>query len=100
MAFILLFAMIINPAKNQSTTISNMQKGMGAITRIEEILNAPLMIEEKPDAKVLTGLNNRIEFKNVSFSYEDKAILKNISFSIEKGKMVALVGSSGAGVRG
>ena len=97
MAFILLFAMIINPAKNLSTTISNMQKGMGAITRIEEVLNAPLQVEEKPDAKVLTGFNNHIEFKNVSFSYEDKAILKNISFSIEKGKMVALVGSSGAG---
>lgn len=97
MAFILLFAMIINPAKNLSTTISNMQKGMGAITRIEEVLNAPLQVEEKPDAKVLTGFNNCIEFKNVSFSYEDKPILKNISFSIEKGKMVALVGSSGAG---
>ena len=97
MAFILLFAMIINPAKNLSTTISNMQKGMGAITRIEEVLNAPLQVEEKADARVLTGFNSHIEFKNVSFSYEDKAILKNISFSIEKGKMVALVGSSGAG---
>ena len=97
MAFILLFAMIINPAKNLSTTISNMQKGMGAITRIEEVLNAPLQVEEKPDATILKGFNNSIDFKNVSFSYEDKPILKNISFSIEKGKMVALVGSSGAG---
>ena len=97
MAFILLFAMIINPAKNLSTTISNMQKGMGAITRIEEVLNAPLQVEEKPDATILKGFNNSIEFKNVSFSYEDKSILKNVSFSIEKGKMVALVGSSGAG---
>ncbi len=97
MAFILLFAMIINPAKNLSTTISNVQKGMGAIERIEEILNAPLQVEEKPDAIVLNGFNDRIEFKNVSFSYEDKVILKNISFVIDKGKTVALVGSSGAG---
>ena len=97
MAFILTFAMIINPAKNLSTTISNMQKGMGAITRIEEVLNAPLQVEEKHDATILKGFNNSIEFKNVSFSYEDKSILKNVSFSIEKGKMVALVGSSGAG---
>ena len=97
MAFILLFAMIINPAKNLSTTISNMQKGMGAVERIEEVLNAPLQVEEKTDAIVLNGFNERIEFKNVSFNYEDRSILKNISFVIEKGKTIALVGSSGAG---
>ena len=97
MTFIIAFAMIINPAKNLSTTISNIQKGMGAIERIEEILNAPLLVEEKPDAFVLKGFNNSIEFKNVSFNYDDKVILQNISFVIEKGKTVALVGSSGAG---
>jgi subfamily B ATP-binding cassette protein MsbA len=97
MAFILLFAMIINPAKNLSTTISNLQKGMGAVERIEDILNAPLQVEEKPDAIALTGFNDRIEFKNVSFNYDEKPVLKNISFVIEKGKTIALVGSSGAG---
>ena len=97
MAFILLFAMIINPAKNLSTTISSMQKGMGAVVRIEEILNSPIQIEEKANASILNGFNQSIEFKNVSFSYDDKPILKNISFVIEKGKTVALVGSSGAG---
>ena len=97
MTFILAFALIINPAKNLSTTISNIQKGMGAIERIEEILNAPLLVEEKPDAAILQGFNNAIEFKNVSFSYDEKVILKNISFVVEKGKTIALVGSSGAG---
>ncbi len=96
-AFILAFALIINPAKNLSTTISNIQKGMGAIERIEEVLNAPLLVEEKPDAIVLKGFNKNIEFKNVSFNYDDKVILQNISFVIAKGKTVALVGSSGAG---
>jgi len=97
MAFILLFAMIINPAKNLSTTISSMQKGMGAVERIEEILNAPIQVEEKPNATILNGFNQSIEFRNVSFRYDDKTILKNINFIIEKGKTVALVGSSGAG---
>ena len=97
MAFIVLFAMIINPSKNLSTTISNIQRGMGALERIEEVLNAPLLVIDKPGAIALTGFNDRIEFKNVSFSYEEKVILKNISFVIEKGKTVALVGSSGAG---
>lgn len=97
MAFIILFAMIINPAKNLSTTISNLQRGMGAVERIEKILDAPLDIEEKPDAIVFGQFNDRIEFKNVSFSYEDKVVLKNINFVLEKGKTVALVGSSGSG---
>jgi len=97
MAFILLFAMIINPAKNLSTTISSMQKGMGAVERIEEILNAPIQVEEKANATILNGFNQSIEFRNVSFRYDDKTILKNINFIIEKGKTVALVGSSGAG---
>jgi subfamily B ATP-binding cassette protein MsbA len=64
MAFILLFAMIINPAKNLSTTISSMQKGMGAVVRIEEILNSPIQIEEKANASILNGFNQSIEFKN------------------------------------
>jgi len=97
MAFILLFAMIINPAKNLSTTISSMQKGMGAVERIEEILNAPIQVEEKVNATILNGFNQSIEFRNVSFRYDDKTVLKNINFVIQKGKTVALVGSSGAG---
>ncbi len=97
MAFILAFAMIINPAKNFSTTISNLQKGMGAVERIEEILNAPLEVEEKLGATIMNGFNSRIEFKDVSFQYGDKTVLKHINFVIEKGKTVALVGSSGAG---
>jgi subfamily B ATP-binding cassette protein MsbA len=95
--FIIAFAMMINPAKNLSSTVSNIQKGMGAIERIEDILNAPVVVEDKPNAIALGGFNKRIEFKNVCFSYNDKPVLKNINLVIEKGKTVALVGSSGAG---
>ncbi|MEJ7589346.1 MAG: ABC transporter ATP-binding protein [Ferruginibacter sp.] len=95
--FIVSFAMIINPAKNLSTTISNLQKGMGAIERIEDILDAPIVVEEKPGAIQLTGFKNKIEFKEVSFYYQDKLILKDVNLIIEKGKTIALVGSSGAG---
>ena len=95
--FIVSFAMIINPAKNLSTTVSNLQKGIGAIERIEDILDAPIVVEEKPGAASLTGLNKSIEFRNVSFYYQDKIILNDVSLTIEKGKTIALVGSSGAG---
>lgn len=96
-AFILSFAMLINPAKALSTNISNIQKGIGAIDRIEEILHAPEMVEEAANAVPLKGFNSTIEFRNVSFSYNDVTVLHNINLTIEKGKTVALVGSSGAG---
>ncbi len=95
--YIAVFAMIINPAKNLSGTIFSIQKGLAAIDRVEEVLKAPLKIDELPDAKDVHSFNDKIEFKEVSFFYEDKQILNNISFSIDKGKTIALVGSSGAG---
>jgi ATP-binding cassette, subfamily B, bacterial MsbA len=95
--YIAVFAMIINPAKNLSTTVFSIQKGLAAIDRIEEVLHAPLKIEEKPDAKNITGFTDKIEFRDVAFAYEDKETLQKISFTVKKGQTVALVGSSGAG---
>lgn len=92
-----IFTQIINPAKALSSSFYNMQKGTAAITRIEEILNAPVKVDENINGLQLTAFKNSIEFKNVSFSYDDKVILKNINLKIEKGKTLALVGSSGAG---
>ncbi|HMO62139.1 MAG TPA: ABC transporter ATP-binding protein [Ferruginibacter sp.] len=95
--FIAVFGMVINPAKNLSNTISNIQRGMGAIARVEEILNAPEVIENKNNAVLLEGFNQSIEFREVSFSYGAKQVLQNINIRIEKGKTIALAGSSGAG---
>ena len=95
--YILIFTQIINPAKSLSTAYYNAQRGSAAIQRIEEILQAPITITDLPYAKTLTGFQHSIEFKNVSFSYDDTIILKNINLIIEKGKTIALVGSSGAG---
>ena len=92
-----LFYNIIDPAKSISTAFSNMQKGSAAIGRIEEVLNAPVTVDDNPNGKQIESFTNSIEFKNVSFMYEDVTILKNINLKIEKGKTVALVGSSGAG---
>ncbi len=95
--YLALFYNVINPAKSLSTSFSNMKKGEAAITRIEEILGAPITVEDKPNGIRLPSFNNAIEFRNVTFAYEDYVILKNINLTIEKGKTVALVGSSGAG---
>ena len=95
--YILIFTQIINPAKSLSTAFYNAQRGSAAIQRIEEILQAPVTVTDHPYAKTLIAFNHSIEFKNVSFAYDDKIILKNINLTIEKGKTIALVGSSGAG---
>lgn len=95
--YLALFYNVINPAKSLSTSFSNMRKGEAAITRIEEVLNANITVEEKPNGIQLHSFRDCIEFKNVSFAYEDVTILKNINLKIEKGKTIALVGSSGAG---
>ena len=95
--YIGIFTQIISPAKALSTSYYNMQKGTAAIARIEEVLRAPVMVEEAANPKPIKSFDHAIEFKNVGFAYDDVTILKNINLKVEKGKTVALVGSSGAG---
>lgn len=95
--YIGIFALLINPAKNLSTSLFNMQRGAAAIDRVEALLKAPVNIHDDPNAKKLDLFKDKIEFKGVNFSYEDVSILKGIDLTIEKGKTIALVGSSGAG---
>jgi subfamily B ATP-binding cassette protein MsbA len=97
MTYIAVFAIMINPAKDLSTAFFNMQRGAAAMQRVEELLKAPITIEENENGKSFASFNDRIEFRNVNFAYEDAGILENINLKIEKGKTIALVGSSGAG---
>jgi len=97
LAYIASFGLLINPAKNISTSFFNIQRGAAAIERVEEVLNAPVTVDDNPNGKQLGSFNDSIELRNVSFAYEDTVILKNINLTIKKGKTVALVGSSGAG---
>jgi ATP-binding cassette, subfamily B, bacterial MsbA len=92
-----LFYNIINPAKTLSTSFSNMQKGSAAITRIEEVLKTPVTVDDNENGKLLQSFNDRIEFRHVTFAYDDAVILDNVNLVVEKGKTIALVGSSGAG---
>jgi subfamily B ATP-binding cassette protein MsbA len=92
-----IFYNIISPAKALSTSFSNMRKGAAAINRIEEVLKTPVTVDDNIHGKQMQSFNEKIEFRNVSFAYEDAVILDNINLVIEKGKTVALVGSSGAG---
>ena len=97
MAYIASFALIINPAKNISTSFFNIQKGAAALIRVEEILNTPVLIDENTNGKNISSFNEKIEFQDVSFLYDNTIVLDKINLTVEKGKTIALVGSSGAG---
>ncbi len=97
LTFMAMFWNIIDPAKSISGAFSNLQRGSAAIERIQQVLDAPVTVNENVNGKKLESFAESIEFKDVSFYYDDVAILKNVSFKVAKGKTVALVGSSGAG---
>lgn len=98
--FMVIFAQLIPPAKNFSTAFYNIRKGLASAQRIFEVLDADAKIPEKENALGIKEFKQGLEYKNVGFTYnnyDNKKILDNISIKIDKGRMVALVGQSGAG---
>jgi subfamily B ATP-binding cassette protein MsbA len=95
--YLTLFYQIIQPSKSLSQAFYNMRRGAAAIERIESVLIAPLAVKEAENPRHLHSFEKAIEFKNVTFKYDDIIILDNINLIVEKGTTVALVGSSGAG---
>lgn len=95
--YIAIFSQILNPAKAIATAVSNIQRGLVSGQRVLSILDTPEVVEEKPEAIELVNFTNKVEFRNVWFRYEEEWVLKDVSFTLQKGKSLALVGSSGAG---
>ena len=89
---------VLNPLKEFARAGYNIPKGLASMERVDKILKAENNIREAEHPVELTGFNDRIEFRDVCFSYEDgKPILKHINLTIPKGKTIALVGQSGSG---
>lgn len=88
---------IINPLKEFSKAGYNIPKGLASMERVDKILKAENPIKEPAQPKPLSALNEKIEFKNVSFSYGTREVLHNVSLTVPKGKTIALVGQSGSG---
>jgi len=98
LVFLGIFFQILPPMKSLSTSISNVQKGEASLTRVLEILDADIKIEEIAEPVSISNLDAHIEFKNIGFYYDkSNLILKNFNLKIPKGKTVALVGQSGSG---
>ncbi len=88
---------IINPLKEFSKAGYNIPKGLASMERVDKILKAENNIKERPDAVHVSDFKDKIEFRDVSFRYGDKWVLRHINLTIEKGKTVAIVGQSGGG---
>ena len=88
---------IINPLKEFSKAGYNIPKGLASLERIDKIMSAENPIVEPKNPVAIKTLEDKIEFKNVSFSYGTREVLHNVSLEIPKGKTIALVGQSGSG---
>ena len=101
--FVLVFSQIIQPARSLATMYYTVKKGAFSVQRILQIFEADEKIYEKENALPITSFSKNIAFQNLFFSYhyvetkEECTVLQDVSFEINKGEKVALVGVSGAG---
>ena len=95
--YVALFSQIINPSKALSQAVYNVNRGIATLDRLNEVLEAPITVDEIENPIQMQVFSDSIVFENVEFQYQDTQILHNINLRIEKGKTIALVGSSGAG---
>ena len=95
--YLVILYSIINPLKEFSRASYNIPKGMASMERVDKILMAESNICEKKHPVHISDFQHQIEFRDVSFKYADKWVLRHINLVIEKGKTIALVGQSGGG---
>ena len=96
--YMIILYSVINPLKEFSKAGYNIPKGLASMERVDKILKAENKIKESPNPKPLNGLNDKIEFQHITFSYDEKReVLRDVSITIPKGKTIALVGQSGSG---
>ncbi len=95
--YLVILYSIINPLKEFSRAGYNIPKGLASMERVDKILKAESPILEKAQPTHIKEFKHSIEFRHVSFKYDQKWVLRDVNLVIEKGKTVALVGQSGGG---
>lgn len=101
--YLVMLYSIINPLKEFSRASYNIPKGLASMERIDKILKAEIEIKDKENPEHIVSFDHQIEFRHVSFAYNDNKsgeliyVLKDINLVIPKGKTIALVGQSGSG---
>ena len=95
--YMIILYSIIQPLKDLSKATYSIPKGMASVERVNKILHAENPIREKANPVRIREFRHSIEFRDVSFKYDSKWVLRHINLTIEKGKTIALVGQSGGG---
>jgi subfamily B ATP-binding cassette protein MsbA len=96
-AYIAIFSQLMRPAKAISDSFSNIHSGIAAGERVLALIDEKPAIVDAPNAVAVTGFGQSLEFKSVSFAYQERDVLSGINLVVPKGKAVALVGPSGGG---
>jgi subfamily B ATP-binding cassette protein MsbA len=97
-AFVLFAGILIGPFGSAARIFSQVKEVQGAMTRVFELLDTPLDIQDSPNAQPLVPIRGDVQFEDVQFAYEERPpVLEGVSFSIKAGECVALVGPTGAG---
>ena len=97
-AFLLYLSLFYAPVTGLANLLESMQQSLAGAERVIAILDAPVEIKNKPDAKDLKKVKGELAFDHVSFAYDENIpVLKDISFHCPAGKMLALVGPTGVG---
>jgi ATP-binding cassette subfamily B protein len=97
-AFAQFTEMFFRPVRDLTEKYNTLQSSVVASERIFNLLDTKLTVDDAPNAKPLGQLERGIEFRDVNFSYDGTTqVLRNVSFSVEKGQTVAIVGATGAG---
>jgi subfamily B ATP-binding cassette protein MsbA len=95
--YLVILYSIINPLKEFSKAGYAIPKGLASMERIDKILLAETTIKEAEHPQHISSFEHQIEFRHVSFKYDEAWILRDINLTIPKGKTIALVGQSGGG---
>lgn len=96
-SFMTALIMLYKPVKQLSMVNNTIQTGISATTRIFDIIDAEPSIKDRDNAGSIDKFENSIDFKNVTFSYGDEDIIKDLNLTVKKGTSLAIVGGSGAG---
>lgn len=97
LVYIAMFSQVMQPIKALTDSFSGIHSGIAAGVRVLDLIDCQPQLADKKDAIQVDLFKDSIRFENVSFSYGDKQVLRNINMTIKKGQNVALVGPSGGG---
>jgi len=96
-SYLSMFYLLLSPIKSLSSAFGGIYKGLASGERVFELMDTTVTIKDSSDAVTVSAFSTSMEIKNVSFSYVKEYVLEDINLTIEKGKIIALVGPSGGG---